>query len=837
MKFPLKQSLTRRSGYATFILTLAASVPPAAAAPVETVLYNFDVTDSGHAPQAALTPGPNGVYYGTTDDGGATGNGIVFELIPPAAGQSSWTENVIYAFSGAPDGATPSSGLLVGADGAVYGVTGLGGAHGNGAVFKLTPPATGQTAWTETVLYSFNGGNDGQSPYGTLVVDGNGVLYGSTVAGGSGNSGTVFSLTPPPAGGTAWTEDVLYAFQGQTDGASPSNGLLLDNTGAIYGMTSVGGQSGAGTVFRLTPPATAGSPWPKTILYSFRGQPDGFFPNGGLVRDGNGVLYGTTNGAGSGGWGTVFSLTPPSAGQSTWLEAVLYNFTGGLDGGSPDYTPVLSPDGTLYGTSNAGGTTSSGTVYALTPPAKGQTAWTEAALASFTGPNGANPVGLTLDASGALVGTAFDGGLKTGNGGGNIFMLTPPKPGDTAWTQTLLRQFRAFGPDAANPFGALLKSKSGQYYGTTNIGGTYNYGAIYELAPPAKGETAWRKTELYSFDGTDGAEPTGTLLEGKNGVLYGVTTAGGTRTGFGNGTVYALVPPAAGQKAWTEELLHTFTGVSTSDGAFPQSGLIADKSGALYGTAGSGGAASSSNAQGNGIVYKLTPPATSQGSWTETIIYSFMGPDGATPLGSLLFGKSGALYGTTYVGGTVGEGTVFQLTPPAGSSGPWNETVLHSFNAGVDNDGAIPGTEQLLADANGALYGTVTQGGANNVGAAFKLAPPTGTGTAWTETLIHSFTGKDGNSPVGGLLANRAGALYGTAQQGGAFNYGTVFKLTPPASGTAWTAKALHSFNPEYGRDGAGPVSALVNDAKGNLYGTAAGGGFGSGGAVFEVTP
>ena len=277
------------------MLTLAAGAQSTPPAPTESVLYNFDVIHSGDQPQSALTPGPSGVYYGTTDDGGASGNGTVFELIPPAAGQSGWSQKVIHKFTGPPDGSTPSSGLLLGKDGVLYGVTGTGGTAGDGVVFKLTPPASGQGDWTETVLYNFEGGKDGIAPYGTLIADGNGVLYGSTAGGGSANAGVVFSLTPPAAGKKEWTEAVLCTFQGNPDGVSPTNGLVRDDTGALYGMTSAGGANGAGMIYRLTAPANGGTAWTETILHNFAGAPDGSFPNGGLVRDGNGILYGATS--------------------------------------------------------------------------------------------------------------------------------------------------------------------------------------------------------------------------------------------------------------------------------------------------------------------------------------------------------------------------------------------------------------------------------------------------------------------------------------------------------------------------------------------------------------
>ena len=820
-------------GCAAFLLTFAAT-EASWAAPAETVLFNFGVVRSGNMPQTALTPGPGGVYYGTTVGGGVTGNGTVFELAPSSGAPSGWKETVLYSFHGTADGASPSGAMLVGKDGTLYGVTASGGPQNSGVAFRLVPPANGQGSWTETTLHSFDGANDGAAPFGALVADANGVLYGSTAGGGSGSGGVVFSLTPPSMGQSAWTETALYSFQFGSDGISPSAGVFLDTaTGAIFGMTSAGGLNNDGEIYRLTPPANGGKAWTKTDLYDFRGGADGNYPVGALVRDQSGIFYGVTDAGGTPGWGTVFSLAPPSGKGAKWVESVLYQFTGQRDGGAPNSSPVLAPDGTVYGATNAGGNVGSGTVFALTPPQSGKGSWTEASLASFDGPNGVNPVGVTLDPSGALIGATMYGGTL-GNGGGTVFALTPPAPGKTAWTQTELRQFRIPGKDAASPTGALLMDKSGALYGSANFGGIHGQGAVYQLTPPGDGETAWHETVLHSFDGKDGGFATGKLLQGKGGVLYGVTSDGGAS---GNGVVYALVPPGAGQSGWSEQVLHVFKGVAIGDGAYPAAGLIADASGALYGTTGSGGVASNDNTQGNGIVFKLTPPANGQGAWKETVLYRFAGPDGSTPQGSLLFDSSGALYGTTYVGGSMGEGAVFKLTPPAKPNGQWTETVLHSFNVAVGNDGAIPGAEQLVMDAAGALYGTASQGGANNVGAVFKLAPPTGNKTTWTETVIHNFSVTDGNSPFTGLLANRKGVLFGVTEQGGAYNHGTVFKLAPRNGGASWAVTVLHDFDPTYGQDGANATGELIRGANGELLGTAAAGGHGLSGVVFAVTP
>ena len=245
------------------VLSLAGS---ALAAPVETALYRFTGGSDGSEPFAGLIADKEGALYGTTQSGGRTINcngncGTVFKLTPPAKGQTAWNEIVLYRFTGGNDGSEPVAGLIADKEGALYSTTAFGGT-GNGTVFKLTPPAKGQTAWKETVLYRFTGGSDGIEPRAGLLADKEGALYGTTQSGGgtincNGNCGTVFKLTPPAKGQTAWKETVLYRFTGGSDGFEPLAGLIADEEGALYGTTQSGGGTGNGgigfgTVFKLT---------------------------------------------------------------------------------------------------------------------------------------------------------------------------------------------------------------------------------------------------------------------------------------------------------------------------------------------------------------------------------------------------------------------------------------------------------------------------------------------------------------------------------------------------------------------------------------------------------
>jgi uncharacterized repeat protein (TIGR03803 family) len=380
------------------------------------VLHQFKGGSDGANPHAGLISDGTGALYGTTSRGGGAGCvgglgcGTVFKLTPPAAGQTKWTKEILYRFQGGSDGEAPFAGLVFDSKGALYGTTlAGGGTFGPGTVFKLTPPAVGQTQWTEEILYRFTGaGGDGDGPQAGLIFDSKGALYGTTSGGGGpSNCGTVFKLKPPAVGQTQWTEKVLYSFAGTGDGCLPLFGrLIFDSEGALYGTargtTNVIGAA-SGTVFKLVPPAS-GYMWTETVLYSFKGGSDGSQPFAGVIFDSKGALYGTTERGGGGascptiGCGTVFKLKPPAPGLTQWTEKVLYRFQGtfgGGDGESPEGGLIFDGAGALHGTTLAGGNISLGTVFKLKPPVPPATQWTEKVLSNLAD-GGANPIGEVL---------------------------------------------------------------------------------------------------------------------------------------------------------------------------------------------------------------------------------------------------------------------------------------------------------------------------------------------------------------------------------------------------------------------------------------------------------
>ena len=444
---------------------------------------------------------------------------------------------------------------------------------------------------------------------------------------------TVVGLALRSSAAPAAPETVLYSFN-YGDGATPQASLITDAVGNLYGTTVKGGADRGGTVFELIPNA-AKTTWTETVLYSFCKPPhrctDGTSPTGGLLMDGSGNLYGTTWGGGAYGGGTVFELIPDAA-KTTWTETVLYNFcaqTDCVDGYSPSGGLIIDSSGNLYGTSMGG---------------------------------------------------AYRSRAEAPGGGGAVFELTPPGPGQTEWIETVLYSFCAQSRciDGATPEAGLIMDLAGDLYGTTVKGGARKHGGtVFELTPDAA-KTTWTERVLYNFCpegdciGTNGAYPTASLIMDTAGNLYGTTSRGGANcvdVDGGCGTVFELIPNASKTK-WKQTVLYSFCAhglPDCSDGADPEAGLIMDGSGNLYGTTPVGGTAR----KPRGTVFELTQPTADQTEWTETVLYSFCAQpdcaDGEYPVAGLIIDDHN-LYGTTSAGGAYcqsqgGCGVVFGLKP------------------------------------------------------------------------------------------------------------------------------------------------------------------------------
>jgi uncharacterized repeat protein (TIGR03803 family) len=401
------------------LITALVLAPGAWATGKYKVLYKFTGGTDGSQPYAGLILDTSGNLYGTTTAGGPSGDGTVFKLTNNSDG--SWTESLLYSFAGGTDGATPYAEVTFDASGNLYGTTYSGGASSAGTVFQLASNSDG--TWTESVLYSFTGGSDGANPYAGVIFDATGTLYGTTYGGGTRGKGVVYKLTPNSNGG--WTYGALHSFTGGADGSYPQFGnLTFDTAGNLYGPTTDGVDGynckDCGSIFELTPQADGS--WKEQVIIRF-GDGKTRLPLGTLALDSAGRLYGASlGGGGVYGYGTAFRLTLDAKGK--WLQHVLHAFQGNQDGAYPFGGVVFDTAGNLYGTTNMGedlnGACCFGQVFKLVPR---RYQWAKYTLHRFQGPPGggrhsAAPV--VFDAAGNLYGTAYD---ASGRGDGVVFEI------------------------------------------------------------------------------------------------------------------------------------------------------------------------------------------------------------------------------------------------------------------------------------------------------------------------------------------------------------------------------------------------------------------------------
>lgn len=391
--------------------------------------------------------------------------------------------------------------------------------------------------------------------------------------------------------------------------------------------------------------------------------------------------------------------------------------------------------------------------------------------------------------------------------------------------QKVLYAFQG-GSDGAYSVSGLIFDASGNLYGTTAGGGMAGAGTVFELMPVSSG---WSEVQLYSFQGgIDGNYANSTLVMDGAGNLYGTTRQGGTGScTSGCGTVFELTPPTNGG-SWTESILYSFQ--DGADRASPNSGVILDKFGNLYGTTAGGG--DSTVCQGGcGMAFELS---LLSGSWTKTTLYSFQGgtQDGANPLSGLTMDSDGNLYGATAYGGVGGLGTVYQLFL---SNGDWSEKILYAFPGHVGG-GGLRGrnpSSTLVFNSQGYLVGTAEGGNANGCcGVVFALVPHSGGN--WTETVAFRFTKENGGgTSFATPVFDSHGNLYNTGG-GGQYDKGVAYRLKPGAHGVT---DAYYSFCPNVGcSTGSNPAGGLILDGSGSLYGTTFFGGLGYG-VVYEITP
>ncbi len=840
-------------------------------------LWSFTGGGSGEFPYSPLAEGAGGNFYGTTIEGGIFGDGTVFKITTNGALSTllQFTYN---------NGAIPYGGLLLGKDGYFYGTAFWGGAYGDGTLFKMT------AAGALTTLTTFHGDN-GTSPVGGMTLGNDGNFYGTAYEGGIYGNGTIFRMAP---GGSLST---LVSFN-SSDGAYPSCVLAQGSDGNFYGTTEEGGANGWGTVFKITPSGVF------TMLHSFTGGNDGGIPIPGLAQAVDGNYYGTTYEAGADGYGTVFEIT--SSGALT----TRYTFTGGNDGGNPWGGLVQASDGNLYGTTQGGGVYGYGTVFQIAPT--GQLA----TMAQFDGYIGANPAAaLVQGTDGNLYGTTENGGLDgdgaiyrlsisgplsiTGqpaeqtvyvggnalftvatfgaapvfyqwqeNGtnltdGGNIsgsttatlsitnvtennaaiysvvvsnavnsvtsedvfleVIISPPKittqpasqtrvAGTTAaftvaavGDQPLSYQWQEDGTNLTDGGGIFGSATSSLTISNVTLASQGSYSvivsnAIYAVSSKKAVLTVLPvtppgifETSLHQFNGImDGAFPCASLMQGNDGYLYGATVGGG---GYYCGTIFKTLLTGGGIS-----IVYAFT--NSPGGAEPYGGLVQGSDGNFYGTTLEGGN------DGYGTIFRLRPNSNS-----ATFLYSFEGGnDGAFPYAGMVQGSDGNFYGTSFEAGENSYGSVFKMTTNGAVTG------LYGFSGGSDGGYPYAG---VIEGTNGNFYGTTYYGG-NGYGTVFSLA------TNGALTTLASFDYSDGAYPYGGVVQGTDGNFYGTTYYGGANGQGAVFRVTPKGALTN-----LFSFG---STNGSNPAASLVQGTDGNFYGTTSTGGIGGQGTAFRIT-
>jgi uncharacterized repeat protein (TIGR03803 family) len=764
----------------------------------EQILKSF-----GNAPQSGSRPagvlvGADGALYGTTSAGGIYNNGTVFRVNVDG---SRYT--VLHAFgANTNDGVTPLAGLVQGRDGMLYGTTSGGGAKNLGTVFKVDTDGSGYKALHSFTDYT----KDGKGPT-ALIQGADGALYGVAREGGTFGYGTAFRLS---TNGVDYA--TLYFFGSYSGDGTVPVALTQGTDGGLYGVTKSGvimhPPGGAvafdGTVFRL---ATNGSTY--AILHSFGSfTGDGAAPTG-LTQGSSGVLYGVTQGGGSNAKGVVFMLNTNGSGYT-----LAHQFSDTLgDGAGPCAGLLRGADGCWYGTTLGGGAINGyGTVFRMNADCSGyrvirRFSAVNSAVSNFS-TDGQQPGALAQGPNGLLYGTTAYGGMAHPNGAGTLFAL-----GTNATDYGVIYYFSNSGDEGQAPVAGLTLGRDGSFYGVTPSGGLSSQGLIFNINADGGGYNTLHEFGLDPIDGTD---PQGGLMQGVDGMFYGTTLQGGF--GLRRGTVFKVNPDGS---HYTVVLNFGFATAEWD--MSPASPPVQGRDGRLYGSSDGG------NWDDWGNTYGMVYTVDTNGLNFATLYqFSTNGLEGWAPLSGLIQGRDGTLYGASYRGGANGVGTVFNL----GTDGNGFQ-VLHMFaNDGVD--GGNP-TASLMLGADGLLYGTTQMGGSKSGGTIFKMDT---NGSSYQ--VIHNFGSvtNDGQSPAAGLIQGRDGYLYGTTTKGGAYppgnrgydGYGVAFKVETTGSGYT----VLYSFGGT-ANDGRNPQGGLTQGLDGAFYGTTSAGGILNAGTVFRL--
>ncbi len=770
----------------------------------------------------------SGDLFSTTIAGGANNDGTVFEI---AHGSSAIT--TLVTFNGT-NGATVRAGVTLDFSGNLFGTTENGGTgfsgtnnSGDGTVFEVA-----QGSGVITTLASFNGAN-GDNPV-DIALDSSGNILGATGGGGANNDGTVFEVAQ--GSGVITT---LASFNG-ANGENPV-GITLDSSGNLFGTATWGGANGDGTVFELSSADT-------TITLGANGAPtltDSATLSGGYLPDGlssnitftldnpsNAVVDSETVAvSGNGTYSTPAGYTLPTSGAVTGMYAWNASYSGDADNvaqsglaGSAERILVLPASPTLTTTASPSITLSAGGPPILSDSAVLSGGYLADGLSSnitFTldlgstqvyttsdtvTANGTYSASYTLPTTGVVTGTytwhaAYSGdadnNAATDQGGSAEQTVVSP-------ASQAINYLSFNGTNGGYPGGAVMVDSSGDLFGTTTVGGAGWNGAypsgdgtVFEIARGSEVITT-----LASFNGTNGFGPgASAVVEDSSGNLFGTTDYGGSgfngAYGTGYGTVFEI---AHGSSAITDVAL--FNG---ANGQSPNSGVIMDSSGNLFGEADFGGA------YGDGTVFEVA-----HGTGAITAVASFNGANGVNPFEYVVMDSSGNIFGTAENGGAYGDGTVYEIAHGTGAI-----TVLASFD-GTYGNGRIG---RVVLDSSGDLFGATGGGGTYGDGTVFEVAQ----GSSAITTLA-SLNGANGFNPMSGVIMDSSGNLFGTANNGGANGDGTLFELAQGSN----TITTLVSFN---GANGVFPQASVVLDSLGDLFSITDEGGANGDGTVFELMP
>lgn len=754
--------------------------------------------NAGNYPYGDLVQGSEGNYFGTTEQGGAFGQGTVFRVTPAGFLTTlvSFTGN-----SGNIRGSNPRGGLEKGVDGNFYGTTTNGGTNGFGTIFKISPAG----ALTTLVDFTGNSGSSpGSYPFGKLLLGSDGNFYGTTILGGFPRFGTVFKMTPVGELTTLveFTNGTLIDGK-SIKGSSPRGALVQTSNGSFYGTTSDEGNNlfddpeapiqGNGTIFEIQIDDSTGEASFQTLVEftGITGLNRGRAPLARLVEGPGGMLFGTTRAGGTKDRGTIFSVNTNGDSGDQLLTSLWY-FNRISDGVHPRSSLIPAGDGVA---TNFYGTTSS-TVFKISTD--GTTAGTTRpqTLVSLTGTGGSNPGSfirgsLIRGSDGSFYGTSLYGGA---NERGTMFKIRTDGTELGTSHQTLV-EFGGGIDVGLSPLAGMVLGSDSNFYGTTLLGGTGNLGTVYRMTP---GGVVTTLANL-NFTTHSSWSPHAGLVEDSAGNFYGTTRSESP------GTIYKITP--TGDLTTLENLAGT--------GIDPLAALVQgpDENGkrVFYGTTQYGGTTD------NGIVFKMSTDSTGT---TLTTLVNFTGNVGPAlgnqPRAALVLGSDGNFYGTTQGGGVSNKGTIFMMTPSG---------VLTTLVDLTGVSGARPVAALTKAsDENGrqVFYGTTRFGGTSDDGTAFKMSTdgtPEPAGT--TLTTLVNFTDTVGPSlgsqPRAALTRGSDGNFYGTTYLGGTQNFGTVFKMTPEGALTT----LVEFINPDDGY----PRGDLIDGGDGNLYGTTSGSG------------